>query len=84
MFEVAKKALPGKTAVSSQMDPQKSLSIIFRGDRTLDLILESRERRDELLDALNRLIQAYQSSKVHASNDVLLLPYIWLDVDKDQ
>jgi phosphatidylinositol phospholipase C delta len=84
-FEVARKSLPGgKTLISSQLDPQKSLSIIFRGDRSLDIILESRERRDEILDALNRLMKAYQASKGKATTDVLLLRYVWLDVDKDQ
>jgi len=83
-FEVARKASPGKTPSSSHLDPHKSLSIIFRGERSLDLVMESRDQRDEILDTLNRLIQVYQSSKVKATSDVLLLRYIWLDVDKDQ
>ena len=64
------------------LEPSRSFSIIFRGERTLDLMTLPDDDRDEILDALDRVINAYQDAKVKASNDVLLLRYIWLDVDK--
>jgi phosphatidylinositol phospholipase C delta len=82
-FEQARKLLPIR-AVQENFDPNNSLSIMFRGSLSLDLLVDSRDMRDELLDALRNLIHAYEISKVHATNEVLLMRYIWLDVDKDQ
>ena len=82
-FEQAKKMLPVR-AVLDNFDPNCSFSIIFRGSRSLDILVDSRDVRDELLDAFLKLINAYQRSKVQATNEVLLMRYIWLDVDKDQ
>jgi hypothetical protein len=38
--------------------------------------------RDKFLDALDHIICAYQAAMVKVGKDVLLLRYIWLDVDK--
>jgi hypothetical protein len=62
--------------------PSRSFSIIFRGERTLDLMTLPGVRRGEILDALDNVIRSYQASKQKVANDVLLLRYIWLDVDK--
>lgn len=62
--------------------PSRSFSIIFRGERTLDLMTVPGVRRGEILDALDNVIRAYQTAKQKVANDVLLLRYIWLDVDK--
>jgi hypothetical protein len=38
--------------------------------------------RDQVLDALDRIVQTYQAAKRQVSNEVLLLRYVWLDADK--
>lgn len=67
-----------------QLDPNLSFSIIFRGARTLDLMASSETERDEICDTLDRILKAYQRGKVRVSTDILLLRYIWLDIDKDK
>jgi hypothetical protein len=64
--------------------PERCFSLIFRGDWTLDLLLANDEtiNRDELLNALDRIIKSYQELKTKVSNDVLLLRYVWLEADK--
>jgi len=65
--------------------PNRSFSIIFRGGRTLDLMMrDESDDRDEVLDALDNVIKAYKAAKVRVEKDVLLLRYIWLDVDKEK
>jgi phosphatidylinositol phospholipase C delta len=68
----------------SSLDPQRSFSIIFRGAHTLDLMTESADDRNIICDTLDRILLAYQRAKIRVANDVLLLRYIWLDVDKDK
>jgi hypothetical protein len=65
-----------------QLNPGLCFSIIFRGDWTLDLMMISQGKRDQVLDALDRVIQTYQNAKRQVSNEVLLLRYVWLDADK--
>ena len=43
-----------------------------------------RNDRDEIIDALDGIVEAYKRAKVTVGNDVLLLRYIWLDVDRDR
>ena len=38
--------------------------------------------RNVVLDALDLVLEAYQEAKVKVAKDVLLLRYVWLDVDK--
>jgi hypothetical protein len=40
------------------------------------------DQRDDILDALDNVLQAYQQAKLKVTNEVLLLRHIWLDVDK--
>lgn len=68
-------------AEDAVLKPNQSFSIIFRGARTLDLMMK-RGDRDMVLDALDNVLDAYQEAKVRVAKDVLLLRYIWLDVDK--
>ena len=63
------------------LKPDKSFSIIFRGSRTLDLMMPYGDR-NVVLDALDLVLEAYQEAKVKVAKDVLLLRYVWLDVDK--
>jgi hypothetical protein len=66
------------------LDPTLCFSIIFRGDWTLDLMMEkcSSVSRNEMLNALDDIIFTYQEAKQQVSNDVLLLRYVWREVDK--
>ena len=65
------------------LKPNKSFSVIFRGARrTLDLMVHDEDHRDVILDALDSVLVAYQEAKVKVAKDVLLLRYVWLDVDK--
>lgn len=74
-------------ALSSQtLDDEliRSFSIIWRGERSLSLIAYSKKDRDIIIETLKRLKKEYERAKVFAAKDVLLLRYIWIDVDKDQ
>jgi hypothetical protein len=62
--------------------PDRSFSIIFRGERQLDIMAEDFFIRDEILDALDHIILTYQEAKLKVAHDVLLLRYVWLDADK--
>jgi hypothetical protein len=66
----------------ASLDPKRSFSIIFRGERTLDLMTMEDDQRDDILDALDNVLQAYREAKKRVTNEVLLLRHIWLDVDK--
>ncbi|KAG7363402.1 phosphatidylinositol-specific phospholipase C, X domain containing protein [Nitzschia inconspicua] len=69
------------------LNPGLCFSIIFRGDWTLDLMMtygQPNITRDQVLDALDRVVQTYQAAKRQVSNEVLLLRYVWLDADKDK
>lgn len=65
-----------------QLDPALSFSIIFRGAHTVDLMAKTEHDRNEICDTLDRILQAYQRGKIRVSTDVLLLRYVWLDIDK--
>lgn len=69
------------------LNPGLCFSIIFRGDWTLDLMMtygQPNITRDQVLDALDRVVQTYQAAKRQVSNEVMLLRYVWLDADKDK
>lgn len=72
----------GSEATIAALDPKRSFSIIFRGERTLDLMVLEEDQRDDILDALDKVLEAYQVAKLKVTNEVLLLRHIWLDVDK--
>lgn len=42
------------------------------------------DKRDEILNAIDRILQTYQEQKRRVSNDVLLLRYHWLDALSDK
>ena len=67
-----------------ELNPALCFSIIFRGDWTLDLMMSKTAKisRDQILNALDHIINSYQNAKVQVSNDVLLLRYVWRDADK--
>lgn len=72
------------TLTIHQLDPKRSFSIVFRGAKTLDLMALSNQSRDEICNALDAILNAYQLAKTRVANDVRLLRYVWLDVDKDK
>jgi uncharacterized protein (DUF2267 family) len=69
---------------TDKVTPDRSFSIIFRGESQLDLMARDALERDELLDRLDHIIFGYQEAKAKVGNDVLLLRYVWLDADKDK
>jgi len=91
-FELARKmssriASPRRSQSSEyiELDPSRCFSIIYSGERTLDMMVSDEDvSRADVLEALDALREAYSQAKVKVSNDVLLLRYIWADVDKDR
>lgn len=91
-FELARKmssriSSPRKSSSTDfiDLDPTQSLSIIFSNERTLDLMISDEDvTRDEVLQALQNLLDNYSRAKINVGNDVLLLRYMWVDVDKDR
>ena len=74
-----------RKAASYELESNRSFSIIFHGAQTLDLMTIQNDTfisRDELLKVLDKLIQAFSEAKITVGNDVQLLRYIWLDVDR--
>ena len=71
-----------KQATQEKVTPERCFSIIFRGERQLDLMAKDSMDRDELLDRLDHLIWTYQEAKRKVGHDVLLLRYVWLEADK--
>ena len=67
-----------------QLDPSLSFSIIFRGAHTVDLMARTDRERDEICDTLDAILLSYQRGKIRVSTDVLLLRYVFLDVDKEK
>jgi hypothetical protein len=72
----------GSTLSIQQLDPRQSFSIIFRGAETLDMMAGSLVERDEICDTLDKILETYQRAKTRVADDVRLLRYVWLDVDK--
>jgi hypothetical protein len=70
------------TAAINQLDPALSFSIIFRGAHTVDLMAQTEKDRNLICNTLDQILQAYRRSKSRVSTDILLLRYVWLDVDK--
>lgn len=63
------------------LDDDRSFSLIFRGAKTLDLMVDEGGDREKILYVLNRTVTEYGKAKVKVGNEVLLLRYIWNDVD---
>ena len=75
-------SLPSTTAMIHKLDPALSFSIIFRGAHTVDVMAQTEKDRDMICNTLDQILQAYRRSKNRVSTDILLLRYVWLDVDK--
>jgi len=72
-------------AGATDLDPNKCFSIFFVGGRTVDFeVCDDKLDRDEVVDTLERLMQNYAEAKLRVVDDVILLRYIWIDVDKDK
>eukprot|EP00584_Thalassiosira_punctigera_P014181 CAMPEP_0172562424 /NCGR_PEP_ID=MMETSP1067-20121228/96786_1 /TAXON_ID=265564 ORGANISM="Thalassiosira punctigera, Strain Tpunct2005C2" /NCGR_SAMPLE_ID=MMETSP1067 /ASSEMBLY_ACC=CAM_ASM_000444 /LENGTH=821 /DNA_ID=CAMNT_0013352637 /DNA_START=144 /DNA_END=2606 /DNA_ORIENTATION=- len=65
------------------LDEKRSFSLIFRGAKTLDLMVDEGGDREQILYILNSIVTEYGRAKVKVGNEVLLLRYIWNDVDRD-
>ncbi|KAL7550066.1 hypothetical protein ACHAWF_013301, partial [Thalassiosira exigua] len=65
------------------LDDAQSFSLIFRGAKTLDLMVDKGGDREKVLYVLNSIVTEYGRAKVKVGNEVLLLRYIWNDVDGD-
>jgi len=65
------------------LNDKRSFSLIFRGAKTLDLMVDEGGDREEILYILNSIVTEYGNAKVKVGNEVLLLRYIWNDVDRD-
>lgn len=77
-------SLASTQMTQQSLDPKLSFSIIFRGARTLDLMARSHNDRKVICDVLEKVLKEYKRGKTRVADDVLLLRYIWLDVDKDK
>lgn len=64
------------------LDDAKSFSLIFRGAKTLDLMVDEGVDREQILYILNNIVAEYARAKVKVGNEVLLLRYIWSSVDR--
>ena len=64
------------------LNEDRSLSLIFRGAKTLDLMVEEGVDREMIVYVLNSIVTEYGRAKVKVGNEVLLLRYIWNDVDR--
>ena len=64
------------------LSDRRSFSLIFRGAKTLDLMVDEGGDREQILYILNSIVREYGRAKVKVGNEVLLLRYIWNDVDR--
>lgn len=64
------------------LDERRSFSLVFRGARTLDLMVDESGDREEIIYVLNDLVTEYGKAKVKVGKEVLLLRYVWNDVDR--
>lgn len=62
----------------------KCFSLIFRGAKTLDLMLDKEGiDREQILYVLSTIVKEYGHAKLKVGSEVQLLRYIWNDVDRD-
>eukprot|EP00592_Proboscia_alata_P011143 CAMPEP_0194364718 /NCGR_PEP_ID=MMETSP0174-20130528/12622_1 /TAXON_ID=216777 /ORGANISM="Proboscia alata, Strain PI-D3" /LENGTH=726 /DNA_ID=CAMNT_0039138895 /DNA_START=363 /DNA_END=2543 /DNA_ORIENTATION=+ len=64
------------------------VSIFFHetddGRTILNLIINDKTQRDNLINLLKRLLETYHNCKLHVGNLDLLVRYVWNDIDADQ
>ena len=65
------------------MDENRCFSLIFRGAKTLDLMVDEGGDREEILYILTAIVKEYGRAKLKVGNEVQLLRYVWNDVDRD-
>jgi hypothetical protein len=65
------------------LNEDKCFSLIFRGAKTLDLMVDECGNREEILYVLTTIVKEYERAKLKVGNEVQLLRYIWNDVDRD-
>lgn len=65
------------------LDEERCFSLIFRGAKTLDLMVDEGKDREEILYVLTTIVREYGRAKLKVGNEVQLLRYIWNDVDRD-
>jgi hypothetical protein len=76
-------SLPSTSTMAiHKLDPSLSFSIIFRGAHTVDLMAQSEKDRNVICNTLDQILQSYQRAKNRVSTDILLLRYVWLEVDR--
>jgi len=87
LFEKARQREKKQTMQRNNKVPllsdRRSFSLIFRGAKTLDLMVDEGGDREQILYILNSIVREYGRAKVKVGNEVLLLRYIWNDVDRD-
>lgn len=65
------------------LDENRCFSLIFRGAKTLDLMVDEGGDREEILYILTAIVKEYGRAKLKVGNEVQLLRYVWNDVDRD-
>ena len=72
--------------VDSEIDTERHqiVSIGHHGELTLDVMVASDKERKELVDCINQMRTAYEKASYSVSHDILLLRYIWYDVDMNK
>ena len=64
------------------LDDNRCFSLIFRGAKTLDLMVDEGGDREKIIYVLNEIVTEYGRAKLKVGNEVLLLRYIWNDIDR--
>lgn len=59
-----------------------SFSIMYRGERSVALITNSEEDFNIIIRTLDILVDTYNKASLSLGKDVMLLRYIWSDMDK--
>ena len=69
--------------VNSGIDNERHqiVTIGHHSDQTLDVLVENDNERQDLIDCINQMRAAYEKASYFVSHDVLLLRYIWYDID---
>ena len=70
----------------SHVDRNKEqiVSIVFRGNDSLDVLIEDVAQRQALVQTLKAMSQKYHESKFYVVDEARLLRYIWYDIDINQ
>lgn len=77
---------PRLKGLNSRVDNQKELlvSIRYRADETLDIVMQNERQQRVLVQALNSMRRSYHEAKYFVVDEARLLRYIWYDVDYNQ